>query len=168
MKKELCLLLCVTILLISGCKQRQTRITEDVVFYYMQNNQYYGSTTGVVASTVVEIPKEEFNYKNVLDVYIKGPTNYDCISPFPAGTTIEILEINRDKALLVLSPHFTTISNSSLTVALACLSRTVIELTGVKIVQIQIVDNLICGKRSITLTKDNFIYYDSVQPDNIN
>ena len=56
------------------------------------------------------------------------------------------------------------LADASMTVALACLTRTVVELTGVKAVQISIQNNQINGSDTITLTLNNFAYFDDVQP----
>ena len=165
MKRLLCVMIAVVLSIISvGCNRHNASKANTATFYYIHNDINYGTTSGVIASMTVELPGGALNYKRVLDQYFNGPTNYDCISPFPAGISLEDIQINNDKAELLLSPHMAILTDASLTVALACLTRTVIELTGVKAVQISIQNNQINGSDTITLALNNFAYFDDVQP----
>ena len=137
--------------------------TESVTFYYVHNEIEYSMASGVIAPMEFEPGREFNNHRLIIEKYFDGPTNYDCISPFPAGTTLEDFQTDGDKAILLLSPHMATLSGASMTVALACLTRTVIEITNVKAMQVSIQNNQIWGSDSVTLTLNSFSYYDNVQ-----
>lgn len=165
MKRLFCVMIAVILSVFStGCNRHNTTKTNIATFYYIHNDINYGTTSGVIAPMTVELPGGALNYKTVLDQYFNGPTNYDCISPFPAGISLEDIQFNNDRAELLLSPHMAILADASMTVALACLTRTVIELTDVKAVQISIQNNQINGSDTITLTLNNFAYFDDVQP----
>jgi len=159
---------CVTILVFSllGCDTSHDNNENGIVFYYINNEIEYGRASGVITSTVVDTNVEPDDYESLLTLYFNGPTNYECVSPFPAGTTMEDFSTDGRKAQILLSPHMATIKDAELTVALACLTRTVIELTGVDTVQIQILRNTIYGENSVTLSLNSFDYSDDVMPGN--
>ena len=58
-----------------------------------------------------------------------------------------------------------TLSDSSFTIACACLTRTVIEMTGVKALQLKIHSRQINGADSLLLTLNDFTYWDDVAVD---
>ncbi len=160
MKKIICIITAaVFIFLLAGCDRTSDTASNTVVFYYIYNEIEYGTSSGVITPTTVEV-EDVGNYEQLLAKYFNGPTNYDCISPFPAGITLEELEISHNKAQILLSPHMATISGSPLTVALACLTRTVIEMTNVQTVEIRIQNNQINGADSLILSLNNFTYFD--------
>ena len=166
MKRYICFVLAaVLVLSLCGCASPDNN-TNPVVFYYINNEIEYGTESGVITSTVANVNIDPSDYESLLKLYFNGPTNYECISPFPAGTTIEEFSVEGQRAHILLTPHMATIQDAEFTVALACLTRTVIELTGVDTVQIRILKNTILGEESITLSLNSFDYSDNVMPDN--
>lgn len=163
MKKAVCILICLVMLfLMTGCGHADMQSATAVNFYYIHNELKYGTESGVIAPTVVNVQYDENDYQLLLEKYLNGPTNYELISPVPAGITLVDFQIVGEKALLVLSPHMGTLTGSSMTVALACLTRTVIEMTGMNAVQISIENQQINGADIITLTLNSFSLWDDV------
>lgn len=150
--------------LLFGCDKLSVNDEKTVVFYYIHNEIEYGSSSGVITSNVVNIDTDSDNYEALLELYFNGPTNYECISPFAAGTTMVEFGIDGTKAQILLSPHMATLRDSTMTVALACLTRTIVELTGAITVQVRIQNNKIFGEDSITLSLKNFNYFDDISP----
>ena len=163
MKRLTFFIVVVLLVLLTGCYNATEIDSNIVTFYYIHNEIEYGTSSGVITPMTVEAKPDAKKKKKLLTIYFNGPTNYECISPFPAGITLEELQINRDKAQLLLSPHMATISGLELTVSLACLTRTVIEMTNVRTVEIRIQNNQIDGADSITLSLNNFTYFDDTQ-----
>lgn len=164
MIKFICLIITIISLLL-GCDASRENLGESVVFYYIRNEIEYGSVSGVITPTAISATTEQNNFESLLKLYFNGPTNYACISPFAAGTTMTEFSVDGNKAQILLSPHMATLQDSAMTVALACLTRTVVEMTGVTTVQIRIQNNKIYGEDSITLSPNNFTYFDEVTPE---
>ena len=163
MKKSVCIAIAIVLLiLMTGCEQPDTTAADTVLFYYIHNEFEYGTESGVITSTAVTPKYDENDYQILLEKYLNGPTDYKSISPFPAGITLEDFQIVGDKAQVVLSPHMGMLSGSSRTVAFACLTRTVIEMTGVSAVQIGIENQQINGSDFITLTLNSFSFWDNM------
>lgn len=160
MKRLFCLMIAVILFLLPACTETVGE-AENITFYYIHNDIEFGSESGVITPTVVQIKNKTKDYRQLLDRYFNGPTNYDCVSPFPAGITLEDLQIDNNKVQLLLSPHMSVLSGVDFTIACACLTRTVIEMTGVQYVQIQIENNLIYGQDSVTFNLSSFSYWDN-------
>lgn len=165
MRRFFCLLVVIILaLLFFGCDTPPVNDDKSVVFYYVHNELEYGTESGVIKSTVANVDVESDDYTAILALYFNGPTNYECISPFAAGTTMEEFGVDGNKAQVILSPHMATLNDSALTVALACLTRTIVELTGVSTVQVRIQNCKIYGEDSITLSLNSFNYFDDITP----
>lgn len=163
MIKSVCIAIAIVLLiLMTGCEQPDTTAANTVLFYYIHNEFAYGTESGVIASTALTQKYDENDYQVLLEKYLNGPTDYKSTSPFPAGITLVDFQIVGDKAQVVLSPHMGMLSGSSRTVAFACLTRTVIEMTGVSAVQIGIENQQINGSDFITLTLNSFSFWDNM------
>lgn len=168
MRKIICsVVIVLLIFILAACNSAQTNLDNAVLFYYAHNDIVYGVESGVITSTFVNTDAASDDYITLLKLYFNGPTNYDCISPFPAGTTMEEFSFDNNKVQIVLSPHMATITDSELTVALACLTRTVLEMTSASTLQIEIMNNKIWGEDHVTFSLNSFEYYDDVEPVNM-
>ena len=159
MRRLSCFLIILAISLLSGCTDPHTNI-QNVTFYYVHNDIVFGTESGVIASTQIQVTGNNTDYQKLLEKYFRGPTNYDCTSPFPAGITLEEFNMDANKVQILLSPHMSTLSGIQFTIACACLTRTVLEMTGSQSVQIRIQDNLIYGQESVTFNLSSFSYWD--------
>lgn len=166
MKYKIVLILLSLALLITGCNKSHTTATNSVRYYYINHEVEFGSESGIIVPTVREIEGSADDYFNLVSQYLNGPTSYDCISPFPAGTTLEELNWDQNRVQIVLSPQITTLSGLDLMVACACLTKTVTELTGINTVQIRSSGGLLNGEQVITLNSDSFMLSDQSTPHN--
>lgn len=163
MKRIIGLYLIVTLIFtLCSCESGQKPVQVPATFYYRMTNIEYGTRSGVITSEIREIKGHIEDYQYILEQYLNGPKISGCISPFPAGTTLETFSLDDEKVDIMLSPHLAILTGSDLMVACACLSQTVIELTGVESVRISAENNLLNGRESITLTADSFAYWDEI------
>ena len=154
----------VLLLLLSACTTPNPTYEDPVSFYYIQNDVVFGSKSGVMKKTVREAGNNAGDYFELTKLYLNGPTTYDCVSPFPAGTTLEELHWDQNRIQVLLSPQITTLSGSELTVACACLTRTLTEMTGIRTVQIRSTVGLLNGEKVLTMSADSIIYWDEADP----
>ena len=164
MKLKLILLLFLVALLLPGCKDQTTALESPVTFYYIHNEPEFGTESGVIKATTREAKGHQEDYQYLIAQYLNGPISYDCVSPFPAGTTLEELHWDQNRVQVVLSPQITTLDGVDLMVACACLTRTVTEMTGINTVQIRSSSGLLNGEQVLTLTPDSFLYQDQATP----
>ena len=162
MKRHLSIVLLVVLVFsLIGCKNNKTN-PDAPTFYYIKNDAEFDGTTNIVTSFYPDINKSTKSHKDILSVYFNGPTTYECRSPFPSGTMLEDFRVMSNRAILVLSPQFATITGAERTIAFACLTKTVIELTGVKSVQIGVEGVQLDGEDYITFDGNSFTYSDDL------
>lgn len=158
MKRIICICLVMSILLLA-CDMDDSNLQVPVAYFYQTVETDYSSENGMITVEMREAKGHATDYQYLIEQYLNGPRNYQCISPFPAGTILEELNIDSNKAQLVLSPHMSTLSGAELTLACACLTKTVIEMTGVRTVEISTSYGTLNGSDTITMTADSFVLW---------
>ena len=168
MKKIICIIvITASLFLILGCNSVSKQNHNTVLFYYIHNDFKYGTESGVITSTAVTVDAEYSDYEGLLNLYFNGPTNYESISPFPAGISLVNFQMDNNKVQLVLSPHMATLSDSEFTVACACLTRTVVEMTGIGTLHITIQGPQNKENNTWTFTLNDFTYFDTVSHEQV-
>lgn len=159
MKQTICTILTISFLyLLCSCGNNNIKIKDPVNFYYCTPETQFGEHSTLMVAQIREAKDHIQDYPYLISQYLNGPITYDCVSPFPGGTTLEEFTINKSQASIVLSPHIATLSGSELMLACACMTKTVIEMTGVETVQISTIEGTLNGKDFIVLTADSFVY----------
>lgn len=146
--------------MLCACTKSNKQITTSVTYYYRTVEVDCGPDSGVITPEVREVSGIPDDYQQLMAQYLNGPRSNDCISPFPAGTTLEEFNLDSKKAQIKLSPHLALLSGAELMIACACLTKTVTQLTGVDSVQISADNGLLNDQEYITLTADSFAYFD--------
>lgn len=147
-----------------GCATKQTS-ANSIIFYYTRNNVEFGTDSGIIIPVTRDIKQSNLSYQQQLEIYLNGPINYESISPFPAGTTLEDFQLDNNKVQLTFSPHLSTLTGTDLMIACACMTQTVTQMTGIDTVQIRVEGALINGQEILTLSNDSFTFFDSTTPD---
>ena len=164
MKRIIAILLSVFMLIpCFGCAKKDTELRSPVAYYYRTRETSYNTSTGVISCEYRESFGHEEDYTHLVEQYLNGPTSGNCISPFPAGTTLVQLDFVTNKVLIVLSSHISLLSGPELTIACSCLARTVLELTGMKEVKISSDGDLLNGKEYISISLDDISLTDENQ-----
>lgn len=157
MKKTLSTLIAIVIVSsLFGCNSENRSTVTPFTFYYRTRDINYNSPDGVIAAETVDLKTNVDDYEHILIQYLKGARSNACISPFPAGTTLEEFSLKKDNARVVLSPHLAMLSDSELVIACICLARTLFDITDVPAVQIYAKDSLLNGEQFITINRDSF------------
>lgn len=152
MKKTLCLILAMLLLLpMLGCTEPEPEIREPVKFYFRQTSYDYTDPGGVISSETVDAYGFRQDYEYLLNQYLKGPTDPALSRVVPKTVDMISLHIKEDEAHLVLSDFFAILTGMDLTIACACLTLTVCEMTGVKKLTVSTPNALLDGSRSITM-----------------
>lgn len=137
MKKVICLILAVTLTaMLGGCNQNRA-VVKPVIFYYQNPDLSKQIPEGIFLGQTREALGHEEDYFYLLDLYLKGPQDDSYLQTFPLGTRLKEFSIQNSLAYITVTDQITLATDISLTVACACLCKTVIELTGVTGVQIK-------------------------------
>ena len=151
-----------TIMTLVGCSEEVPENSTTVTFYYIHNEMEFGTETPLLSEVKRTVPSLTSTPNDLIRLYLNGPTSYDCISPFPGGTELLDMYVDGSRATLVLSPHIGTMSAVNQTIAYACLTKTVIALTGVETVQLRLENSLINGEEMMSFSESSFAMFDSM------
>lgn len=160
MKRSIC---CIIMLLIMttlfGCKNNNSDFTEPISFYYRNTAESYNNENAVLLAEVRE--SAGYDLASIISLYLQGPVTDACLSPFPTGVTLESVTIDGNTVHISLSEEFAELNGIKLTVACACVARTVIEFTQYQNVAISVPDALLNGNTSITISSQDLLLMDN-------
>ena len=161
------LLLCITLLLTS-CTTKE-EFEYPVTFHYLRSTQANDTLShGAADSVIAPELREGAEYRNdlelMLDIYLHGPLDKAYVSPYPVGTTLRQLTLEGTAASVVLSDHFASLTGMDLSLACACMTMTVMELTDAESVTISTESGLPDGMEAVTMTRSDLILVDTATP----
>ena len=170
MKRMSCLLLTL-LLLLSACASQRPQPQNPVAFFYPVNAIYTqdftdgpnGRSSPVIRAEPGESSGHEGDYRYLLNLYFRGPWSKKLHNPFPAGLTVVDFRTPNNTAVLKVSKEYGTLSGIDLTLASACIAKTVQALTGCERLQLSAVDCTLEGTSHLfidcseLLEKDLFV-----------
>ena len=136
--------------------------TVNTKFYYLRTSAEYNSYEGIILAEkrIVPQPTSDEEWMQLINLYLKGPAKDDLYSIFPNGTTLERFEISENGITVILSNEISALEGYDLTLACACLTRTIMESMSVSAVEIRAVGGRMGDYNSITMTKENILLLD--------
>lgn len=159
MKKTICLILCLSLLL-GLCACQSAALRQPGNFYYYRPDTQYGVADGVIAPEQRELDGISGDIGAMLAGYCQGPVSRTLECPIPRNAKVQSWSLENGVLSIDFSSHFAQLSGIELTIAGACLARTFLELTEAEAVTITAGDALLDGESSITLTKSDLNLYD--------
>ena len=163
MKKVIAFLLCLTLLsCLCGCGRVSGDPAVPVQFYYPHASQKdaLSSKDGLVSFELRESSGNIGKYAYLTQLYLQGPVSDTLRNPFPTGTTLKSLQIKNGIVYLVLSDAAASLSGTELTLACACLTKTVCDMSGFRVVNIQAETQLLAGSRKLVMNVKDFQFID--------
>lgn len=146
------------LVLLSGCGP-QVQPAEPGNFYYLRSEFQYHEAYGAIAPEV----RETCNcgdLTQLVSTFISGPQSDDLKSPFPLGTRVIRVTNAADMIYVEMNAVYATLTGYELTVANACLAKTLLDCTGASSVQISAENATLGGAPHITLTADSLLLWD--------
>lgn len=135
-----------------GCRQETEPAKKPVTFYYCRTEFDHGSDDSVILGETRESAEFEGNLMGLLNLYLQGPLSENLRPTFPAGTKLKEYRVEGNTAVLTVTDQLSLAKGIDLTVACACLAKTVMSLTGLKDVQIQ--------AQTVNLENNAYIFMD--------
>lgn len=161
MKRIVCLILVISwALCLLACTQQEDAIQDPVRFYYPRSKITYGNADSVIAWEEQEAAGHRDDYMYLLRQYLKGPVSDSLSRTFPRSVMLKDLQITGGTAHVVLNDYAALVTGLDLTMACACLTATITELTGVQRVTIRAEHTLLDGNPSITMDRDHLLLLD--------
>ena len=164
--RRLIALLTLSVILLSGCSSQKAEYDVPAKFYYPTNPEIFHEGSTAIAPEIREAVKYANNTEGLIALYLMGPVDESFLSIFPEGTVLIELQAKNAAAKIMLSDHFASLSGYELSTACACISMTLFDLFGVDEVNISVQNNLLDGKKQITMTRDMLILYDNMTKQN--
>lgn len=143
MKKQICLLLLVPLLLLpAGCRREEPARTSYALYFQEADLTYSAGESPFRTETVYLYDAETDSAPRLAEALIrellKGPADETLKSTLPAGTTLLSLEIEGDRARVDLSPSYESLSGVALTLADSAIAMTLSQVPEVSSVQITV------------------------------
>ncbi len=161
--RRLAAMLCALALALTatGCSSdRSVSATDQMIeFYYRQSSIRYDAENGVIASELRSVI-DPAKLTDWLPWYLLGPTSNELQSPFPRSVSVVSAQVEDSTAMLVLSEEYATLSGVNMTIANACLTLTLTQLSGIEAVQIEIEGDAVTTQESFRYTASDFVSYD--------
>ncbi len=151
------------LLLMSGCSTPPSEAIENPVrFYYLKNTISYDDADGVIAVEIRDSEELPEDLASLTALYLAGPSDNQLVSPFPEGITLKSFSLEENKVFVTLSNNFTVLDNFSLTVACACITKTLLELTPGTTVEIRVEAGAIRDDElSILMDAESLVLFDN-------
>ena len=137
MKRLFSLLISLSILLsLAACGEPDEN---KYTFYYLrpQSAIQYGQQDQLVVPVTQEISPDSMLPEELLRLYMTGPMDEGCVSPFPKGTYLLTILPREDMLVIVVSREFSSLEGIHLTLAGACLTATCHALSGYERIQVR-------------------------------
>ena len=161
MKNLLCVILILALsFTLAACASPKEDIKDPVSFYYRQLEMDYGNAPSAIAKEIRDAQSRRQDYSYLLSLYFKGPEEYSLYNPFPRSTTVKSFALQDGAVDLQLSSAFASLSGLDLSIACACLTITVCEMTGAEQVTISAADSLLDGNPKITMSLKDLLLSD--------
>lgn len=162
MKRSLCLILALLLVLpILGCSRKEAKIEVPLNFYYLRSEPTYGAADSLIAAQVTEGRSYDGDTLAILNSYLRGPSEDGFASTFPASTKVLEMTVEGGTVYLSMNSALARFSGMDLTAACACLTLTVLDLTGADAVTITASGETLDGESSVTMTRNNVILYEN-------
>lgn len=163
MRRVLTILYVITLIFcLLGCDNTTADFIEPVDVFYCVSPITYDTIDGVFGREAREFFGWEGNLHDFLNDYLTGPKNSRLVSPFPLGGRVLDFKQNESTIKLVLNVHFSRLAPNELTLACACISMTLFELTNAESVDMQI-DGVGEENLTIIMTRSNLHLSDTTK-----
>lgn len=166
MKKLLCLLLALCLVLsLPACREDRPSLKKPVNFYFPRVTPTYGTADGFIAA----VPSEGAGYQDdpvgLLNFYFEGPSDVSFRNAFPVGAQLLSLSVTDGVAQLQVNKTFAQLYGLNLTIACACLTMTVLDLTGADSVVITARHANLDGQNQIVMDRSCLTLLDQYTPE---
>lgn len=161
MKQKLFTLILLLMIFLTAC---QPVNLDSVTFYYFrESDQYqYFEDNGVICTENRDLLGHRSDLQYMAGLYLAGPLEEGMASPFTKSTRLLSIQQVDSEILVELSEHTAVLTDSEFTLSSACLAMTCMDFTPCDAVTVT------AGDRSVTLTLENIVLFDSLQQQEIN
>lgn len=159
------IILTVIVLLVPffGCNKNTVEFQQPVNVYYCRRDVAYNTEDGVLYPETREFSGYEDNLRSFLNQYLRGPGHEALYAPFSPNSWILDLTREADAVRVVLSVHFSLLSGQELTLSCACISKTIMEITGCQSVYLYLDGTQNNKDSAIIMSKEKLLLMDTAK-----
>ena len=158
MKRFICLILVIQMITVLCACNNKHKVKNPV-------NQYYLSADITESNLLIrpEVCEAHESLVEQINNYLRGPSDEAYFSPFPDN--VYVIAINQSDSIseIILSDSFASLTGYDLTIACACLTKTLQELVDTKLVKIRTENEPLDGNAYITMSADAIIAIDAAE-----
>ena len=165
MKRFIFAILALSLLLcLVGCSNNDVRVP--VFFYYCTDPVDYNSSTGVISAEIRDRDGYGDDLVSILNLYLQGPESDAFRTPFSDDINTVSLLTNDSIAEVILNQQFSNLTGQDLTLACACISMTVMDLTNSETVRISSENAQLDGNDFIEMSRSDLLFLDTYTSEN--
>ena len=162
MRKLLCSALIFCCLFgICACADDNAVPEDSVTVYFKREKPVFGTADGIIGTTYLEAEGHMQDHTYLLNKYFRTVPDAGFVSAFPKGLAIISFKQEGLTAKVVLTDCIADLSGMELTIALVCITQTVMSLTGCQEVIISAYSRQLDGQNFITLNRDSYLLLDN-------
>lgn len=138
-------------------------VKNNIDFYYLKRMPEYNIEDGIICPIKKQVDKysSDEEWIKLINLYLKGPDDGNYISPFPPNTTLKRFSFDGDTLTVFLSNQISQLDGYDLTLACACLTKTVMKTKPVYAVEVCAEGGIIGDFISITMTNEGLLLLDN-------
>lgn len=163
MKRYLCLILTLSVILGMGGCAFGRQMDHPVKFYYLSQYPADEVPESVMEPELREAGSHYRDLEYLLRLYLAGPESRTVTTPFPQGLALVSLNISDSAAEVILTDHLGDLTPLALNLACACLAQTIFGLTDVQRVSVSAQTISLLGSQAVVVDRNDLILTDNPQ-----
>ncbi len=160
MKQPICILLALLMLALCGCQEEAPSYQDPIRLYFRTAEEKGDIPTEVIGWQLAEGHGRRQDPKALLNEYLRTPPGHGFYQTFPSFSQIVTFEIDHGKVFLTLNNSFAGYDGIRLTLACACLAKTVMDLTGAEAVYMKAQGSTLGGSEQIMMDAQTLVTLD--------
>ena len=138
-----------------ACKNDEISVN----FYYCSEYPSYYNNELILQSETRTLGTPLSDLESLLSAYLDGPYNVLLRSPFPKGTKLVSVQPGKEMIEVVLSDEFATLEGINLTLACACISNTLLEISNAEMIRIRTESVPLANTEYIDMTQKSLLSF---------
>ncbi len=148
-------------LFLAGCGRSGRLLIEPVYLYYPKAEYDYGDADGVIDYEAMDATGQMEDYLAILGHYFTDPVDESLVNPFPEGTVPLAVQLDGAQLRVTISPEAEQLPIHRFRLACTCLAMSCFSFCDSETVTV------LCGERSCTIRRDNWLLLDEFIPESI-
>ena len=143
-----------------GCAVKDDKEGKWMAFYYCRGDMSSHVPSGVLTREMRQIPEGQTDPEKILELYLQGPRMQELKNVFPPNCRLVSLTVEEELTEVCLSREIGQLEGMDLTIACACLAKTLMEFNGTQTLRIRGQNMVLAGQEYIEMRYGDLIMDD--------